>query len=102
MRKSHLQWHGVWLIVHPKTPIAAKPGEERGPPGPYDINGGAAWFNKADLGITVHSRVPGSAQVKLWKLKFLRYGARGGVKDLLFDPATGFYSDIEPEAGLSL
>lgn len=95
--------HGVnaWIAVHPKQPPPLKDGESRGAPTAWDINGGAAWNNKADLGVTVHSPVYGAAQIILWKAKFLRFGKRGERADLLFDPLTGRYRDNDPNEGLT-
>lgn len=88
--------HGcnVWVNVHPTKPQPLKNGEAKGQaPGPYDINGSAHWFNRADVGITVHSPHSGSAEVHLWKARFVRrWGKRGAVALLEFNPLIGRYS----------
>lgn len=86
--------HGcnVWIIAHPKAPPPLRPGEKRGVPGPYDISGSSHWFNKTDLGITVHSSAPGTASVHLWKPRFRRFGRRGDAVTLDFDEITGRYA----------
>jgi len=88
----------VWVIVHPVKPQPVKNGEAKGgAPGPYDISGSAHWFNRADLGFTVHSPNPGSAEVHLWKSRFVkRWGKRGDVAALDFDPLVGRYSTALP------
>ena len=86
--------HGcnVWVIAHPAKPIALKSGEKRAAPGPYEISGSQHWANKTDLGITVHSPKPGTAEIHLWKPRFRRWGKRGAVASLDFDELTGRYS----------
>ena len=70
--------HGcnVWLIAaHPAKPQPTKNGERRKADQPrarYDISGSAHWFNRADLGFTVHSPNPGSGrgafvEIQVWK-----------------------------------
>ncbi len=88
--------HGcnVWVIAHPAKPVPLKPGEKRGAPGPYDISSSAHWFNKADLGLTVHSATPGMAQISVWKARFRRWARRGDVADLEYDDQTGRYQTI--------
>lgn len=39
-------------------------------PGLYDINGGAVWFNKADLGVVVHRESEDATRVKVAKSRF--------------------------------
>jgi twinkle protein len=85
--------HGtnVWVICHPAKPFGIKPGEEVKPPGPYDIASSAHWANKTDLGLTVHSRAPGTAELILWKARFRRFGKRGSVAQMEYDELTGIY-----------
>lgn len=89
--------HGVnvWVVAHPAKPPPLRHGEERKHPGPYDISGSAKWFDKADLGLTVHSEAAGSAQIIPWKSRF-SYATKNAVAHLLFDAATGVYSDPAP------
>ena len=86
--------HGVnvWIIAHPAKPLPLKQGEKRAAPGPYDISGTAHWFNKTDVGLTVHSAAPGSAEIHLWKPRFRRWGRRGSIANLDFDEITGRFS----------
>ena len=86
--------HGcnVWMICHPAKPQPLKPGETRAFPGPYDISGSAHWFNKPDLGLTVHSPQPGSVDLHLWKARYRRFGTRGAKATLDFDAINGRYS----------
>ncbi len=84
----------VWLIAHPAKPQPIKNGEARGAaPGPYDISGSAHFFNRADIGITVHSPHADTAEVHIWKSRFVkRWGKRGSVALLDFDLLVGRYS----------
>jgi len=83
----------VWVNVHPTKPQMNKEGGSSSAPGPYDINGSAHWFNRADIGITVHSPGPDRAEVHLWKARFVRrWGKKGGSAPLDFDPLVGRYS----------
>jgi twinkle protein len=85
--------HGcnVWVIAHPAKPA---PGSGNAlPPGPYDISSSAHWYNKADIGITVHSPGDGRAEIHLWKARFSkRWGKKGSMAALDVDVLTGRYS----------
>jgi hypothetical protein len=61
------------------------------------ISGSAAWFAKADCGITVH-RAEEHIEVHSWKCRFKWVGTVGQAS-LTYDPVTGRYRDrvIEPE-----
>ena len=91
--------HGcnVWIVAHPAKPPALRPGDQRPAPGPYDLSGSAHWANKSDLGITLHSPKPGTAELHVWKTRHRRRGKRGNVALLDFDELTGRYSTTLPE-----
>jgi twinkle protein len=86
--------HGcnVWIIAHPAKPMMTKPGAAKPVPGPYDISGSSHWFNKTDLGLTVHSPSPGVADLSMWKAKYRRFGTRGAKATMNFDSLCGIYS----------
>jgi twinkle protein len=87
----------TWFVAHP-TKLQASPGGGYPVPKGYDISGSAAWFSKADIGVTVH-RVPESTQAEIhcWKAKFSWIGAVGTAV-LDYDPSAGVYSEcIESE-----
>ena len=87
--------HGcnIWLIAHPAKPQPLSHGEKRGHPGGYDISGTAHWFNRADLGLTVHAPSPDVAELHIWKSRFVRrWGKRGAAATMGFDPIVGRYS----------
>lgn len=81
----------VWFVAHPqklqrlegKVPI----------PGGYDISGSAHFFNKADMGVTVHRADEGpGVMVRIWKSRFKWAGEKGDVW-LTYDKLTGRYTD---------
>lgn len=82
----------VWLVAHPKIMQKAKDGSYP-IPRPYDIAGGAHWWNKADNCITIHrDQGEGSqeVQVHVQKVRFKHIG-RIGVAELNYDRPTGRY-----------
>jgi twinkle protein len=92
--------HGcnVWIVAHPRILRALKPGEPVPVPTAYDISGSSNFANKGDVILTVHcpevkegnKTRPGSVtQLHLLKARFRRWGRRGGVAELEFDPTTG-------------
>lgn len=100
MAKAFAYRHGcnVWIAVHPTKMRPAKPGDEIGAPGPYDINGSANFANKADVGITVHTPRD-ITQVIMWKARFRRWGRKGEMAELLFDQSSGRYRSQDCHVG---
>lgn len=82
--KSH-EIH-AWFVAHP-----AKQLPDSGVPKGQHISGSAAWFAKADMGVTVH-RNKNETQVHVWKSRFKWVGAVGDI-ELNYDLPTGRYSD---------
>lgn len=82
----------VWFIAHP-TKLKKDESGRYPPPGGYEISGSAAWFAKADCGLTVHR---GSndceTEIHMWKVRFKWIGKVGSVL-LAYDPVTGRYTD---------
>lgn len=90
--------HGcnVWVIAHPAKPQPLQNGDKRGHPGAYDISGSSHWFNRADLGLTVHSPSADIAELHTWKARFVRrWGKRGASATMAFNPVTGCYRDLD-------
>jgi twinkle protein len=82
----------VWVNVHPVT-LRPRPGEKLQPPGPYDIAGGAMWFNKADLMLTVFRPADSPlSQIIVRKAKDPEWGRRGDSAELAYSVDTGRYS----------
>jgi twinkle protein len=92
--------HGcnVWIICHPAKPLPIRPGEKRNPPGPYEISGSAHWFNKSDVGITIHSENLGAATMLLWKARFRRWGQKQTSAEMDYDDITGRYDSLVADA----
>jgi twinkle protein len=82
--KSH-EIH-AWFVAHPAKHIP-----DDGIPKGQHISGSAAWFAKADMGVTVH-RNKSQTQVHVWKSRFKWVGKIGEV-ELNYDLPTGRYSD---------
>lgn len=89
--KSH-EIH-AWFVAHP-----AKQLPDSGIPKGQHISGSAAWFAKADMGVTVH-RNKDQTEVHVWKSRFKWVGAVGEI-ELNYHLPTGRYSDkptVAPE-----
>jgi twinkle protein len=67
-------------------------------PGGYDISGSAAWFAKADCGVTVHREKedPHVAQIHVWKCRFSWVGKQGQA-NLVYDIATTKYREMQQD-----
>lgn len=82
----------LWFVAHPTKMMRDASGTVPAPKG-YDISGSAAWFAKADCGVTVHRPDPvGSmiSEVHVWKVRFSWVGKQG-VAELEFDTVTSTY-----------
>lgn len=84
--------HGVhvWFVAHPAKMYPREDGTMPVPTG-MSISGSAAWFAKADLGITVH-RSGDDTEIHCWKSRFKWIGQQGAVP-VVYDKSTGRYSD---------
>jgi len=85
----------VWFVAHPQKMYPKEDGSYSVPKG-MNISGSAAWFAKADLGITVHRGEDG-VEVHCWKSRFKWVGQQG-MALLDYDIATGTYSQKQLEA----
>lgn len=100
------QAHGlhVWFVAHPAKMMRNAEGKVPPPKG-YDISGSAAWFAKADHGITVHRPDPVRSLVSeiiCWKCRFSWLGKQGTAQ-LLYNTMTNTYFEIgdDPFANLN-
>lgn len=87
------QGHGIhiWFVAHP-TKMSRENGKVPVPKG-YDISGSAAWFAKADVGMTVHREEGSSSpQIHIWKCRFSWVGKQGQTT-LKYNPVTTRYED---------
>jgi twinkle protein len=86
----------VFFIAHPTKISPDRRGSKVIVSG-HDIAGSAAWFAKADIGITIwrdpHDVEPPEAHI--WKVRWSWIG-RHGVCPLKFDRSAGFWSDFAP------
>lgn len=83
-----------WMVAHPKIMQKDKNGTYP-IPRPYDISGGAHWWNKADNCVTVwRDQAEGTQEVQIHvqKIRFKHIG-RIGVTSLNYDRVTGRYSE---------
>jgi twinkle protein len=96
--KAFAMGHGVhiWFVAHP-TKLQRGTDGKIPVPGGYDISGSAAWFAKADCGITVHREKddPLTAQIHVWKCRFAWVGKQGAT-NLIYNTSTTCY--VEPVA----
>lgn len=81
----------IWFVAHPAKLHRGEGGDVPIPSG-YDILGSSHWFNKADIGLTVHrERETAHTLIRIWKARF-KWVARNGDVLLLYDVPTGRYS----------
>jgi len=97
--KAFAMGHGIhiWFVAHPTK--MQRNADGRVPvPGGYDISGSAAWFAKADCGLTVHREKedPHVAQIHVWKCRFSWVGKQGQT-NLVYDIATTRYREVQLE-----
>lgn len=72
----------VWFVAHPTKMLRTTDGKMGVPKG-NDISGSAAWWAKADMGLTVHRPSPESnnnTEVHVWKCRFNWCGKQGVSK----------------------
>lgn len=83
----------VFILVHP-TKEVGKDGKSR-PPTPYDVDGSAHFFNKADHFLVVHRYDESNFEVsvRIAKVKFTGTGEKGTVK-LKFNRETSRYETL--------
>jgi len=85
----------IWFIAHPAKMITNQDGTTPVPKG-MNISGSAAFFAKADLGVTVHLDKDKNVEIHCWKCRFKWVGTTGTI-NLDYDIPTGRYSDVAYE-----
>ena len=88
----------VWFVAHPAKMYPDPSGKTPAPVGMH-ISGSAAWFAKADCGITVHRSGDydnNQPEIHCWKSRFKWIG-RIGMTKLNYDVPTGRFSDIHED-----
>lgn len=97
--KAFAMGHGVhiWFVAHP-TKLQRNADGRIPVPGGYDISGSAAWFAKADCGLTVHREKddPHVGQIHIWKCRFSWVGKQGQT-NLIYDIATTRYREMQQD-----
>jgi twinkle protein len=84
----------VMFVAHPAKRFN-QAGDSYVPTG-HDIAKSAAWYAKADIGLTVTRDVQrGTQTAHVWKMKWSWMGKQGRV-DLGFDPVSSRWFDIDP------
>ena len=89
-KKFHIH---IWIVAHPQKMYRGEGGKIPVPTG-GDISGSAAWWAKADFGITVSRDDEGGATMTVWKCRFKWLGEVGSCH-LSYDPKCGRYADGE-------
>jgi twinkle protein len=90
----------IWFVAHPTKMMRGADGKVPAPRG-YDISGSAAWFAKADIGLTVHRPDPAKSPVSeviCWKCRFSWIGKQGQTP-LVYNVASSSYSETSEIAG---
>jgi twinkle protein len=83
----------VWFVAHPQK-MVRDPSSRTPVPTGYDISGSAHWYNKTDVGITVHRRdTDGYVEIHCWKCRFNWVG-RQGMARLKYDIPTSTYYQL--------
>jgi len=94
----------IWIVAHPQK-LYRQPGGTLPTPTGMDISGSAAWFAKADFGLTVERADDNETRVVVWKCRFKWLGDTGTAY-LKYDPVSGRFSEgssaDEIAAGISL
>jgi twinkle protein len=99
------QAHGIhlWFVAHPQKMMRGQDGKVPAPKG-YDISGSAAWFAKADVGLTVHRPNPSGSpisEIHIWKCRFSWVGKQGET-ELEFNVPTASYRKHVPDPVLDV
>jgi twinkle protein len=84
----------VWLVEHPKTPTDPKDFDQI--PTNRHMFGGTMWWNKIDVGVTVHrpnreDKHDRTVLIKTWKVKRQQLNGRPGEAYLYFDVKSNRY-----------
>lgn len=90
---SFAKAHGihVWFVAHPQKMYPKEDGTYAVPKG-MNISGSAAWFAKADLGVTVH-RAEDCTEIHCWKSRFKWVGQQG-MAPLKYNITNGRFEDF--------
>lgn len=94
----------VWIVAHPTKLLRRQDGTYPVPT-PYDINGGANWFNRADVCLCVwrdmtEEENPPRSTIFVQKVRRKEVGSAGpdSLVSLAFQPSTGVFRSWSPTA----
>lgn len=89
----------VWLVEHPKTP--SDPKDFDIVPTNRHLFGGTMWWNKVDVGVTIHrtnrdDKNDRQVLIKTWKVKKQQLNGRPGERFIYYDlRGNRYYEDIQ-------
>jgi hypothetical protein len=83
----------LFFVAHPQKLLPSPDGTMPVPKGSH-ISGSAAWWAKADIGLTVQ-RTETDVEIHCWKSRFKWLG-QVGVAKVHYDKVSGRYSDFSP------
>lgn len=89
----------VWLVEHPKTPTEQKDFDTV--PTNRHLFGGTMWWNKVDVGVTIHrpnreDKNDRQVLIKTWKVKRQQLNGRPGENILYYDiRGNRYYEDLQ-------
>ena len=91
----------IILVAHPRK-MNREPGMQRvATPDMYDINGSAAFYNKADFGMIIErNREAGITRIHVQKVKFRHLG-QGGTATFVFNTSNGRLTECDEKPGPS-
>lgn len=79
----------VWFVAHPQKVYGT---DQSFTPGGGHVSGSAAWWAKADCGLTVHrAQTPGETLIDVWKCRY-RWVGQQGRATVSYDSTTGGFS----------
>lgn len=82
----------IWFVAHPTKMVMQADGNYQVPKG-YSIAGSAAWYSKADFGLTVYrDNAANRTRIVNWKTRFNWLG-REGETELFYDLACRTFRD---------
>lgn len=81
----------IVVVAHPHMMKRDRDGKYPTPTG-YDISGGAPWFGKAEVGLTIERLEGNEVRIICWKARHRLYSAMGDIS-LRFEPTTGRFFD---------
>lgn len=84
----------IWIVEHPKTPARVEEYDEM--PNNRNMFGGSMWWNKVDVGVSVHrpnrnDKFDNTVKILTWKVKRQQLNGRPGEQTIHYDVRTNRY-----------